>query len=601
MELCLNQRQLSMLIKGSVNQRLKIYEADATSAPVAGTDPDAAKPSAGTGDTGAKTGYPEVTKWESGVERGADNQIAVTKWSDIVGSKITRGKSNPLTENEITKGDLLTLLEQPNKFNFKPFYTPDGSLIDSPIMVAAQKRPFGSVDADIIYPFTNPSKGYPKKITPKEVEQSVGQQMTRDQMSRGGEDLKKFGDYQKELNAYRAQQKAEDDKPLVNWGGKTLTANDLYGGFTNNPKAEERKKTEENIFHKYYPVNKQKTLLRADDNDMLIVNLWKGEFSEALLDAREYFFETYIGIGAEIAISYGLAEFGGTIAMETMNAMFLFNDTYVMFNNMDVDPSRRLPEDKKGTWESISWLWNNNIDFQNVMVDLCIVLGTIAMKKLSGNLPGVLNFLRSRFPNFMDFIKAINKIKNQLIDLASKGPKKLVGWLRGVFKYFDDFCVMLEKKAATPDKVGKTLVRVAKLPRVLVNAALLLLSIEYGPRTFKVLLRAFGITNSKNLSAEEQSKFESKQPVVVQQQLPKVVNKDVDEANKEVKVILKNNKPAYDKLIYDQLISEGKINCKINEFSVTKEKYDGETVFMITNTKYYINESNVVVQLPINK
>jgi hypothetical protein len=35
-------------------------------------------------------------KWESGVTRGPDNQIGVTKWSDTVGSKITRGKANPL-------------------------------------------------------------------------------------------------------------------------------------------------------------------------------------------------------------------------------------------------------------------------------------------------------------------------------------------------------------------------------------------------------------------------------------------------------------------------------------------------------------------------
>ena len=35
-------------------------------------------------------------QWESGVTRGPDNQIAVTKWSDIVGSKVSRGKANPL-------------------------------------------------------------------------------------------------------------------------------------------------------------------------------------------------------------------------------------------------------------------------------------------------------------------------------------------------------------------------------------------------------------------------------------------------------------------------------------------------------------------------
>lgn len=41
--------------------------------------------------------YPEVGHWESGVERGAANQIAMnSKWSDVVGSKLTRGHANPL-------------------------------------------------------------------------------------------------------------------------------------------------------------------------------------------------------------------------------------------------------------------------------------------------------------------------------------------------------------------------------------------------------------------------------------------------------------------------------------------------------------------------
>jgi hypothetical protein len=59
-------------------------------------DPSAAQPKSGTGSSGSKQGYPEVGKWESGVTRGTANQIGVTKWSDIVGSTLKRGKSNPL-------------------------------------------------------------------------------------------------------------------------------------------------------------------------------------------------------------------------------------------------------------------------------------------------------------------------------------------------------------------------------------------------------------------------------------------------------------------------------------------------------------------------
>lgn len=65
-----------------------------------------AAPSAGaasTSDIGTSPGaadyppYPEVGHWESGVTRGPANQIDTrAKWSDVVGSKVSRGKANPL-------------------------------------------------------------------------------------------------------------------------------------------------------------------------------------------------------------------------------------------------------------------------------------------------------------------------------------------------------------------------------------------------------------------------------------------------------------------------------------------------------------------------
>lgn len=47
----------------------------------------------GTGTSSTTAG---ANKWESGVSRGPANQIGVTKWSEIVGSRITRGRANPL-------------------------------------------------------------------------------------------------------------------------------------------------------------------------------------------------------------------------------------------------------------------------------------------------------------------------------------------------------------------------------------------------------------------------------------------------------------------------------------------------------------------------
>jgi hypothetical protein len=49
----------------------------------------------GGGETsGGGAGYPSVTKWETGVQRGPANPVGNTKWKD--GYKITRGKANTL-------------------------------------------------------------------------------------------------------------------------------------------------------------------------------------------------------------------------------------------------------------------------------------------------------------------------------------------------------------------------------------------------------------------------------------------------------------------------------------------------------------------------
>lgn len=62
-------------------------------------EPPASEPEKGTsGKQSGGQGYPEVGKWESGVTRGPGNQVGVTKWSDVVGSKLNRGKANQLKE-----------------------------------------------------------------------------------------------------------------------------------------------------------------------------------------------------------------------------------------------------------------------------------------------------------------------------------------------------------------------------------------------------------------------------------------------------------------------------------------------------------------------
>jgi hypothetical protein len=72
-----------------------------------------AEPEKGTSDKqSGGQGYPAVGKWESGVTRGPGNQIGITKWADVVGSKLNRGKANQLKETEYTKKSLLRLMSE---------------------------------------------------------------------------------------------------------------------------------------------------------------------------------------------------------------------------------------------------------------------------------------------------------------------------------------------------------------------------------------------------------------------------------------------------------------------------------------------------------
>jgi hypothetical protein len=89
MKLGLTERQYKLVISEVVkNQEIGEQEEPVNPEPEAGTSSQQA---------GGK-GYPEVGKWESGVTRGPGNQIGITKWSDVVGASLKRGKGNPLKE-----------------------------------------------------------------------------------------------------------------------------------------------------------------------------------------------------------------------------------------------------------------------------------------------------------------------------------------------------------------------------------------------------------------------------------------------------------------------------------------------------------------------
>lgn len=91
MELCISENQLKSLIRNTL-QTKDLGEQE---------EPVNPQPESGTSDKqSGGSGYPAVGKWESGITRGPANQIAVTKWSDVVGANLKRGKANQLKEQD---------------------------------------------------------------------------------------------------------------------------------------------------------------------------------------------------------------------------------------------------------------------------------------------------------------------------------------------------------------------------------------------------------------------------------------------------------------------------------------------------------------------
>lgn len=107
MKLAITEKQLKLILskEGVIGEEESSLSSNSSSETPSSTststsDSGGGSTSTSTGSSSSQsggTGYPQVGKWESGVTRGPANQIGNTKWSDVVGSSLKRGKSNPLT------------------------------------------------------------------------------------------------------------------------------------------------------------------------------------------------------------------------------------------------------------------------------------------------------------------------------------------------------------------------------------------------------------------------------------------------------------------------------------------------------------------------
>lgn len=318
MQLVITEKQLKDLIRlHSENQEL-MEQSEGEGTPEAGTSSDGEK----------KTG---ASKWESGVTRGPANQIGVTKWSDVVGSKITRGKANPLSEQ--ANNSSVEILRPDGEIVYAPANTKILSLFDSDSMD-------GSRFKDSLKNFIPKEKG------------GLGNERTKEWLPDSWSKIIKLNSVSQFETPDKKIYRATIRHPKLNgfvgtWYDFYRLSPDPYGwkfvgyfsdgdnkpfvgsnqvsGKTFSSMAEKATKASDYVY-------------KYEDGENFFVNLMYGEYAEALLDLRSFIF-TPGGMAIQTVIEVVFSESVVVpIAIETIMAAIFINDVNLLIEQGDRDP-----------------------------------------------------------------------------------------------------------------------------------------------------------------------------------------------------------------------------------------------------------------------
>lgn len=318
MHLVITEKQLKDLIRlHSENQEL-MEQGEGGGTPEAGTSSDGEK----------KTG---ASKWESGVTRGPGNQIGVTKWSDVVGSKITRGKANPLSEQ--ANNSSVEILRPDGNIVYAPANTKILSLFDSDSMD-------GSRFKDSLKNFIPKEKG------------GLGNERTKEWLPDSWSKIIKLNSVSQFETPDKKIYRATIRHPKLNgfvgtWYDFYRLSPDPYGwkfvgyfsdgdnkpfvgsnqtsGKTFSSMAEKATKASDYVY-------------KYEDGENFFLNLMYGEYAEALLDLRSFIF-TPGGMATQTVIEVVFSETVVVpIVIEALNAAILINDINLLIEQGDRDP-----------------------------------------------------------------------------------------------------------------------------------------------------------------------------------------------------------------------------------------------------------------------
>jgi ABC-type multidrug transport system fused ATPase/permease subunit len=309
-------------------------------------------------------------------------------------------------------------------------------------------------------------------------------------------------------------------------------------------------------------VKLSKYVYKEDDDENFFVNVGKGEFSEALLDLRSFMFSGW-GLASQIIVGVVGSEVGAPVALAAIDAAIVLNDFY-LFNQQGM--SYIPPSTIKGSWERFKWALSNNPDFLRVVEDV-IFLATLGVVRGATNVVKFFTKNNKGFAGFMQMLKGVWAKVEKGINFV---PGKFGSWLKQRSNLAKKSIEYFENMASSNTKIGRA---VGRSPKAFYMSAVTTLGFEVGLRTLSFILSLNKPIDPQKIDdVVIKTKGETIQKMVYEKE-KLLTNKNgvADEFYKVIKTY-----PKYK-------------NLSRSEFSLTNQKKDNETIFIISGVKYYIN------------
>ena len=315
-----------------------------------------------------------------------------------------------------------------------------------------------------------------------------------------------------------------------------------------------------------------KYVYKEEDGENFLVNMGKGEFSEALLDLRSFMFSGW-GLATQIVISVVGSEVGAPIALGAIDAAIILNDLQLFSEQgMGITP----PKEITNPWERFKWLLSNNPNFLRVVEDI-IFIATLGVVRGAQN---VIKYFGRNPGWFGSFIRMVRVAWTKVEKALSLIPGKLGNWLKQKSVSGKKTVEYFENMSASNTKLGRA---VGKLPIAFYTSAITVLGFEIGLKTLSFIFGSSETIDPKNVKEELVNEHG--------EDIQKMVYED------EKKKLLANRKEIENQF-YEVLISfPAYKNLSRDKFKITDEKKNGETIFIMNGSRYYINPQKQIQKI----